>query len=145
MPNKKAGTEGSSLVELLIAISIMALVVVSILSGFTQHQMSAKHNEDKNAALSMAEERLEELLKFPAGQLSDNTVVDYVTFKKGVFETYDSDPLTPNQFRRTSTVDVNVLGDLATIEVVVDYGAIQQDGDEFTYPFQVSLSSVKGE
>ena len=125
---------------------VISLVVVSILSGVTQQQLLTKNNVDKNAAILLAEMRMEELMKFPAGQLMEETYYDYILLKDGKFDISlegAPDPLEERQFRRTTVITKDLLQQLATIRVIVDYGAVytSRAGTAVKYPFRVFLVS----
>jgi Tfp pilus assembly protein PilV len=135
--NKK--DKGSTLVEALISVAIIAFVMVSILSAFSQQQLNTRNNADKNSAIILAEERMEELLKFPSGQLAEETYQDYIVFKDNKFKYYDTDPKMPNQFRRTTTISKDLMQQLATIQVMVEFG--KRDNPR---PPKVVISTKRG-
>lgn len=143
--NKKIN-KGSSLVEALISMAIISFVIVSILSGFAQQQADTSRNTDKNMAVMLAEMRMEELLKFPSDQLVEKTYVDYIVLKSYGFKVYDGekylDPKELRQLRRTTEiVREDLLQQLATIRVTVEYGARKGAGSDMIYPFRVELNS----
>lgn len=142
--NKKIN-KGGSLVEALISIAIISFVIVSILSGFTQQQANTSRNTDYNMAVMLAEMRMEELLKFPSGQLAQETFVDYIVLKPNGFEVYDETKPVPSelrQFRRTAAITrEDLLQQLATIRVTVEYSAREGTGTHMIYPFRVELTS----
>jgi type II secretory pathway pseudopilin PulG len=129
-------TEGFTLVEALLAMTIVIFVVVSILSGFTQQMVINRYAGAKNIAITLAESRLEDYLKFPASQMPVGSV-DYVVErnKRLVFST--GDPNQENQFRRTAAVTST--GTMSTVRVTVDYGLHRG-----RYPFRVVLNSQRG-
>lgn len=137
--------KGGSLVEALISIAIISFVIVSILSGFAQQQADTSRNTDKNMAVMLAEERMEELLKFPSERLLIETFVDYIVPRSNGFDVYgegDSIPSQLRQFRRTVTITKeDLLQQLATIRVTVEYGATRGSGSEMYYPFRIELTS----
>jgi Tfp pilus assembly protein PilV len=145
--NNKKANKGASLIEALISVGIISFVVVSILSGFTQQQANTSQNTDHNMAVMLAEMRMEELLKFPSTQLTEETFVDYVVLRPSGFDVYDGSegnpiPNTLRQLRRTATITrEDLLQQLATIRVVVEYGAMKGSGTEMVYPFRVDLTS----
>jgi len=139
-------SKGASLVEALVSILILSLVVVSILGGVTNQQLLTKNNVDKTAALLLAEMRMEELMKFPSGQLVEEEYTDYITLKKGKFNIFpegSSDPVQERQFRRTTRITKDLMEQLATIRVTVDYGAVfnNKAGTSLKYPFRLFLVS----
>jgi len=129
-------TKGFTLVEALLAMAIVIFVVVSILSGFTQQMVTNRYAGAKNIAITLAESRLEDYLKFPASQMPASAT-DYVVEhnKRLVFSTVD--PGQANQYRRS--VQVVSTGTMSTVTVTVDYG---RHGGR--YPFRVRLSSRRG-
>jgi type II secretion system protein I len=131
-------TNGFTLVEALLAMAIVLFVVVSILSGFTQQMVTNRYAGNKNVAVSLAEARLEEFLKFPASQMPAGAV-DYVVEEGRNLVVYAGDPDKEDQYRRTVTVTPNALGTLSTVQVTVEYG---RSGGR--YPFRVTLSSQRG-
>jgi len=139
--------KGGTLVEALISVAIISFVIVTILSGFSQQQANTNRNTDRNMAVMLAEMRMEELLKFPSGQLSQETFVDYIVLRSNGFKVYGENDSIPNelrQFRRTARIEVqDTLGQLATITVTVEYGAMRQkEGSTvLIYPYSVQLIS----
>ena len=142
--NKKIN-KGGSLVEALISVAILSFVVVSILSGFAQQQADTNRNTDKNMAVMLAEMRMEELLKFPSDSLLIEAFVDYVVLKPNGYIVYGEGDTVPNelrQFRRTATITKeDLLQQLATIRVTVEYNARKGAGTDVIYPFRVELTS----
>jgi Tfp pilus assembly protein PilV len=147
LKTKKNIDKGGSLVEALISIAIISFVIVSILSGFAQQQADTSRNTDYNMAVMLAEMRMEELLKFPSGQLAQVTFVDYIVLKSNGFKVYGETDEVPNelrQFRRTTTITrEDLLQQLATIRVTVEYSARKKSVKDNTliYPFRVELTS----
>lgn len=137
--NKNKKNKGSTLVEALISTAILAFVIVTILGAFSQQQMATRKNADKNAAILLAEQRMEELLKFRSEQLTEEMYRDYAVYRSDKFQYFDSDPNKKNQFRRTTTISMDLLQQVATIRVEVEYG--MKDGG---YPFRVVLSTRRG-
>lgn len=146
----KRHARGSSLLETLISVTLLALILVSILSGFAQQQASTRKNTDKNAAIILGEARLEELIKFPADQLQAETYVDYVVQGLNKYEVYDENAVPPTkvrQFRRTTTISLDPKGQLAYIRVVVEYGQTSRNrsatdnAGRWVYPYQVGFST----
>jgi hypothetical protein len=159
LKTKKKQKKGSSLVEALISVAIISFVVVSILSGFTQQQADTRRNSDKNTAVMLAEQGMEEIIKFPYDQLVEEVYVNYFVPKPNGYDFYAEDDDPPNQlrqFRRTVEIDkgegiVSGVGSpkgdfvkkLAVITVTVEYGAQKKSVAESTliYPYQVQLIS----
>jgi type II secretory pathway pseudopilin PulG len=139
--------KGSSLVEALISIALISFVIVSILSGFAQQQHNTSRTTDKNTAVMLAEMRMEEFMKFPSGQLDAKTYVDYIVPKPNGFKIYgENDPIPSQlrQFKREAEIKIeDIMGQLATITVTVEYGAVKQSVSSNTliYPFRITLTS----
>lgn len=140
-------SKGSTLVEALISTAILSFVIVSILGAVSQQQMTTRNTSDKNIAVFLAESRLEELLKLPANQLQPETFVDYAVQKTNPsgssynynfdFISEDEDPPDElRQFRRTTNIIIDDLGEMADITVTVDYGRTKN-----IYPFSVELTA----
>ena len=137
--NENKKNKGSTLVEALIALGIVSFVIVSILSGISQQQLSTQNVSDKNAAVMLAEMRMEELLKFPSGQLSIEEYTDYIVQNDKGFVVSDTETNAQKQFRRTTTIKKDLLQQVATVRVRVDYGKKKDK-----YPFHVELVSRRG-
>jgi len=130
---------GFTLVEALLAMAIVIFVVVGILTGFTQQMVTNRYAGAKNIAISLAETKIEEYLKYPASQMPA-TSVDYVVESGRRLVVYTGDPNLDDQYRRTTVVTTST--DFSTMNVVrvtVEYGKI---GDR--YPFRVVLNSQRG-
>lgn len=123
--------------EILISIALVAFVLVAILTGFTQQQVSTQKNFSKNLAVTLAEARLEETIKFPASQLIAATTVDYIVPTGGAYTIHDSEPAHPDRMRRTTTIAA--AGDLMEVSVRVEYGYTRGE-----YPFFITLSTRRG-
>lgn len=139
----KKNNKGGTLVEALVSIAIISFVIVSILSGFSQQQADTSRIGDKNMAVMLAEQRMEELLKFPSSRMDIGAFVDYVVLTaKGpvVYGENDAVPSQLRQFRRTTDIQkTDALAQLATITVTVEYGARKGSGGEMFYPYSVRL------
>jgi type II secretory pathway pseudopilin PulG len=129
---------GFTLVEALVAMTIVLFVVVSILSGFTQQMVSNRYAGAKNIAISLAESKIEDYLKFPASQMPASSV-DYVVEQGRRLVFSAGDPDQENQYRRTAQVTPIPTTNLIEVVVTVEYG---KRGD--FYPFRVALSSQRG-
>lgn len=141
MNNKKNNNnKGTTLVEALIAIAIVSFVVVSILGGISHQQMSSRNISGKNTAILLGEMRMEQLMKFPSGQLAIETYTDYIVRKANGFEIFDTNPNKSNQFKRTTDIKKDLVAQVATIEVLVEYG--RKAGD--VYPYKIKLISRRG-
>lgn len=133
--NKK----GFSLVEALISMGILTFVIVSLLSAFSYQQFFTKNTTSKNIAISFAEAKLEELLKFSGSDLSlmpSQTIIDYVVRQGNKFTVYTIDPDRIDQYRRTANIASSL--NLVTVSVTVEYG---KKGSK--YPFNVVLSTKR--
>jgi type II secretory pathway pseudopilin PulG len=139
----KPDNKGASLVEALLSVAILSFVIVSILSGFSQQQMTTRNTAARNVAVRLAEMKMEEILKFPTPQLTEETFRDYVIAKGNGFEVFDEatagDPNEQKQYRRTCEVDIDMLGQIATISVTVDYPLTGT-----VYPSRVQLRTKRG-
>lgn len=141
---KNKYNKGATLVEALIAAAIVGFVVVSILSGVGQHQVTSRNNGDRNVAVTLAELRMEELMKFPVSQMVEESWTDIVIAKDNGYEVFDeaADPGVERQFRRTTTISMDLLQKLATVRVVVEYGSYYDaQGSVLKYPVQVEFTS----
>ncbi len=140
--------KGFTLIEVLIAISLVAFSLIAILSAFiVQGQQNNSINE-RNVAIVLAEEKLEEYFKFPYTDMPNPTTqVDYIYYH------LNRDPVNvdtlaetgalggrENIFERTVTTNMGI--DLSTIDVVVRYG-YQVKSNNFL--FSVNFSTSKGE
>ncbi len=137
---------GFTLVEVLISLAIIATVVISILNGFAQRIHSDRNTSLRNIAITLAEAKVEEYLKFPSSQLTlvyPATAVDYIVYQGGQTPKIStSDPGVPLQYRRTADITQN--GNLVQIRVMVHYGyKIPISGTPY-YPFRVVLSTQRG-
>lgn len=137
MNNKK----GFTLVEVLISIMILGFVIVSILNAFAQRMQTDKNTGYKSTAITLAEAKIEEYLKFPSSQIAaiyPAKAVDYIVLHGGSKPIVSTgDPGRNQQFRRT--VDVTTDGNLSTITVTVEYGYKYNN-----YPFKVVLTTQRG-
>ncbi len=130
---------GFTLVEALLAMTIVIFIVVSILSGFTQQMVSNRYAGAKNIAITLAESKIEDYLKFPASQMPAGGV-DYVVERGRRLVVSTSDPDVKDQYRRTATVVPSVaFPAMNTVRVMVEYG---KRGAR--YPFRIVLTSQRG-
>ena len=116
--------------------TIVIFVVVSILSGFTQQMVTNRFAGSKNVAITLAESKIEDYLKFPASQMPAGSV-DWVVEINKRMVVYTADPNAEDQYRRTTQVTAD--GTMSTVRVTVEYG---KHGNR--YPFRVVLTSMKG-
>jgi prepilin-type N-terminal cleavage/methylation domain-containing protein len=144
--------KGFTLVEALVGMGIIAVVMVGILSTFSQQQMASRKNSEKNTAVILAEMKMEELMKFSAVRLKEwldeddsrKNVVDYIIHKDNKFKSFDADPNEPKQYRRTTRVWIDFVTDIANIHITVEYGRTKLGLDKLVYPFQINLSTRRG-
>ena len=129
---------GFTLVEALMAMTIVIFIVVSILSGFTQQMVTNRNSGAKNIAITLAESKIEDYLKFPASQMQASSV-DYVVDRGKQLVVLTVDPDENNQYRRTAQVIAIPSTNMSEIRVTVEYG---KHGNR--YPFLVTLSSTRG-
>lgn len=128
--------KGFTLIEALVAMTIVIFVVVSILAAFTQQMLSNRTGQYKNGAIRLAENKMEDFSKYPASQMPAGSV-DYAYEVNHKFVVQTTSPAKKNQYRRTVTItdDEN----MKIIQVTVDYG-----WDNGRYPAQVVLTSRRG-
>ena len=135
--------KGSSLIEALIGTAIIGYVVVSILAAISQQQANTRNIVDKNTAIMLAQLRLEELMKFPAGQLAEESFTDWIISKDYGFQVYtevQGDPNQKRQFRRSVVITKDLMQNLAEIRVTVDYGSyFKVSTPELVYPARIVL------
>ena len=132
--------KGFSLIEALIATAVLAFLVLSILSGFSSQIYSNKKNRGKTMAVTLAEERVEQLIKYNAEQIATLGLVgtDTVdTFENAVFVKGHPEYL---QFRRTTNIVQDPTNaEMVNIRVTVEYG---KKGNR--YPFRIVLRTRRG-
>ena len=132
-------TNGFTLVEALLAMTIVIFIVVGILSGFTQQMVTNRYAGAKNIAVSLAESKLEEYLKYPAS-LMPAASTDYVVERGKRLVVSTSDPDLDDQYRRTVTIIPSAaFPSMNQVEVTVEYG---KSGNR--YPFRVVLNTQRG-
>jgi type II secretion system protein I len=143
----KRSNEGFTLVEALIAMAIIGFVIVTILGGFSHQQMATRILRDKNAAIRLADVKMQEMCKYNSEQLglAEGITTEYIIPKEKTYEIYvgeDNNPDDPMQFRRTTRVQrTDILGRMVSIQVLVEYGKAR--GAE-SYPFRIVLSTTRG-
>ncbi len=149
---RRANSEkGASLIEALIALGIIAYVIVAILSGMTQYHYISQSNSNRNTAMMLAESKLESVLKFPVTQLVATGLPEYefltVSSERGVEliqKSADATPpvgITKNYYRRATTVTRDVIANLATIRVLVEFEENGEKEGVMEYNYHVQLSS----
>jgi hypothetical protein len=131
------------LIEALISVGLLSFVVVSILGGFSQQQANTRTTSARNIAIRLAEIRIEDLLKFPTSQLTQETYRDYVISNDNGFQVYDEaadgNPNEQKQYRRTTQIVLDMLGQIATIRVTVEFPLVGA-----VYPFSVTMTTKRG-
>lgn len=127
---------GFTLVEALVAMTIVIFVVVTILAGFTQQMVTNRYAGAKNIAITLAESKIEDYLKFPASQMPAGEV-DYIVERNKRLVFYTNDPNLDDQYRRTAVVTDT--GTMNIVRVTVDY---TKRGSY--YPFHIVLTSQRG-
>jgi len=142
---KMKNNKGSTLIEALIAAAIIGFVVVSILAAISQQQTTTQNTMDKNTAVMLTQLRLEEMMKFSAQQLAEETFIDWIIVKNYGFEVYTAAQGNPNQerqFQRTTEITLDLLQKLATIRVTVEYGSyFKLASNVLVYPTRVVLTT----
>ncbi len=145
MKNKK----GFSLLEALIALGILAFIVTAILAGFSAQIYTNSKTREKNLAISLAEERVEEVLKYKKDQLNDMGVIGSTIVEDFSHPGNSNTPFIKSKYnnlkdykgmKRTTiiTQDPNN-NELLDIKVIVEYG---KRGNK--YPFRVVLTTKRG-
>jgi Tfp pilus assembly protein PilV len=137
--------KGATLVEALVAFVIIAYVMTSIVGGIVQQQVTVKKTDERNAAVLLAEMQLEELFKFPADQQIDNdNIVNYIRYKNGGFEVIAA-PVGQSEvklFRRTTTVKRDLMRQVATITVLVEFGSkYNKVSAKYTFANKIQMST----
>jgi type II secretion system protein I len=135
----KLKNKGFSLIEALVALGILGFVVISILSGFSAQLRTNKKTREKGIAISLAEDRIEEILKFSRTQIDNMGIIGtplIETFKNHISSDYRT-------MRRTTEITYNTNPELLDIKVTVEYGRIGKQGS-YRYPYKVSLETTRG-
>jgi len=141
--------EGFSLLEALIALAILAFIVAAILSGFSAQIYTNSKIREKNLAISLAEERIEEVLKYSRDQLNNMGVINTTIVEDFSQTATSNNPLVKSKYtnlkdykgiKRTTVItqDPNN-SELLDIKVTVEYG---KKGNK--YPFKVVLLTKRG-
>ncbi len=144
--------KGFSLIEALIALLILGFVVIAILAGFSAQINTNKKTRQKNIAIALAEDRLEQVLKYSRTQLNNMGVIGS-TIIEDFSSPSSTDPFTHNiykgvsdyeKMRRTTLITQNPTNpELLDIQVIVEYGKIGK-GASARYPFRVVLTTTRG-
>jgi len=136
--------EGFTIIEVLIAISLVAFSLIAILNAFIFQNKQNNVINDRNIAVMLAEEKIEDYFKYPYDNMPSGTT-DYVVYK------LNRDPMDPITSRATAVSGsgiiferiVSITQDFSTslINVRVNYG-YDRANDKFK--FSVNLSTRKG-
>ena len=145
MKNKK----GFSLIEALVALGILAFIVAAILSGFSAQIYTNSKTREKNLAISLAEERIEEVLKYSRDQLNNMGVIGSTIIEDFSQNITPTNPLIKSKYanlsdykgmKRITTITQDPTNsELLDIKVTVEYG---KRGS--VYPFKVTLVTKRG-
>ncbi len=146
---KLKNKNGFSLLEALIALGILAFIVAAILSGFSAQMYTNSKTREKNLAISLAEERIEEVLKYSREQLSNMGVIGATVVEDFSQESNDNSPFAKSKYnnlkdyqgmKRTTIITQDPHNsELLDIKVIVEYG---KRGNK--YPFKVVLNTKRG-
>ncbi len=130
--------DGFTIIEVLIAISLVAFSLVAILSAFIYQGKVNNSINNKNVAIVLAEEKLEEFFKFPYTDMPGNET-DYIVYElnRNPMITDAEGAKRGNSFERIVTVVEGIY--TSRIRVQVNYG--YSSGG---YDFSVVLETVKG-
>ena len=144
--------KGFSLIEGLIALLIIGFVVLAILSGFSAQLRTNRKTREKNIALALAEDRIEEVLKYSKTQLTNMGVIGS-TIVEDFSAPTSNDPFTHNiyknsidyrKMKRTTVITQNPTSpELLDIRVMVEYGKLGKDAN-VRYPYRVVLTTTRG-
>jgi len=79
----KRRAEGFTLIEVLFAVSLVAFSLIAILNIFIYQARQNTSVNDRNIAILLAEERMEQLFKFPADNMPNyGTKTEYIVYKE---------------------------------------------------------------
>ncbi|MFH1252319.1 MAG: prepilin-type N-terminal cleavage/methylation domain-containing protein [bacterium] len=67
-----SGESGTTLVELMVAIVISAIIMIGGLQFFYGGKLFLNHGKDRRIALAIAEQRMETVLRYPYNQVADS-------------------------------------------------------------------------
>ncbi len=131
--------KGFSLIESLIAVSVLAIIISGILIAFTSQINFNRLSKSRSIAIALAEDKIEELLslstdeflsQWPAGTVISEDVNQIKRFSK--FPIY-------GDFRRTTSVSVSPINpNLYLIRITVEYG---KKGN--SYGHRVTIETLK--
>lgn len=134
-------SKGFTIIEVLVAISLVAFTLVAILSAFIYQNRQNNSTNDRNIAIMLAEERIEEYFKYPYDNMPDSAT-DYIVnndLNNSIASRSTAVSSLGKIFERivTKTVGTNT----ASINVRVNYG---YDKANNVFNFNVELSTRKG-
>lgn len=145
----KKDREGFSLLEALVALGILSFIVAAILSGFSAQIYTNTKIREKNLAISLAEERIEEVLKYSRDQLNNMGVINKTIVEDFSKKTQTTGPLVSSKYanlkdyrgmKRTTVITQDPANsELLDIKVTVEYGKKRNK-----YPFKVVLVTKRG-
>lgn len=141
---KKKGDHGFSLIEAMIAIGILGFITMSVLNAFFYQKLFSKITSQKNIAISLSESKMEDLFKFPGGDIQtnamngDNPQVEFFEIVNNGVKDLASETDSPNCIKRTT--ELIQKGDFMDISVMVEYGK-----KEGKYPFKVKMGATRWE
>jgi len=125
--------KGATLTEVLVAFSIITFVMTTIVGGIIRQQATVKSTDERNAAVLLAEMKIEELFKFPADQQLDNDKFqEYIRYVNGGFEQIATStgtaPLSMDDkwtkvLRRVTEIKRDLMRQMATISITVQFGS----------------------
>lgn len=139
---KKSDNSGFTLIEVLIAISLVAFSMIAILGIFIYQGKQNNSVNDRNIAVMLAEERIEEYFKFPRTDMPDG-VTDYIVYDLNRDPVYMSSRTNAVKngivFERVVTITPEDETTLIQVEVGFGYN-LKTD----KFDFGVSLQTRKG-
>lgn len=111
--NYKKGRKGFSLVEMMIALFILAVVMGTIIVGFSQLQAMGKKTEMVMIAANLAQQRMELAMRKPFENL------DTLSESLHNIDQYGNDAGSSTDFKRETIITENYSGDSRLSEVTV--------------------------
>ena len=106
---KQEEVMGFTLVETLVATTLLAFVVIGVVTMTTMHIKSNFYNQHHTKALQLAESAIEALMRTDFNQLIPGTTT----------ENYGDIPMYPD-YRRTITIAQEPVGDPDNVRITVD-------------------------
>ena len=120
----KQNKEGFSLVELVIAITVLAILTIPILAYFTNAAVSTSRGKDTQKANMAAQSVLEELNSCTSFEQIEEELKDDPE------HLWQVDEVGPKQSKLTKTVEVDNTTYQAKVTVDFDYSTTNSDGDD---------------